>query len=97
MQHKRSPAAFGPYVHRKGGLYFALGTVRDSEGSGARVVYVGSSGAWDRPAAMFHDGRFTRPWKGLAARLGRVALRAVSAAAVACERRSQRKPGAAPQ
>lgn len=85
-QRRRSIAQnWGPYVHRKGGVYLALGAAQHSEDGGELVVYIGANGRlWARPAPMFHDGRFARPWRGLGARMARVAQRAggKSAAAV---------------
>lgn len=51
---------FGLYRHRKGSLYLAICTVKHSETGEAMVLYIGRTGIYVRPAAMFLDGRFTR-------------------------------------
>lgn len=81
---------FGPWRHRKGGVYVVLGRVRHSEDAGGErlVLYVGRSGVWVRPEGMFADGRFERPWTGLrtraacAWRAGRAAVTTRAAKAV---------------
>ena len=48
------------YRHKKGGYYVFLGTVIHTETQEKLALYVGRSGVWVRPYAMFFDGRFTR-------------------------------------
>lgn len=85
--------SIGPFVHRKGGLYFAVGPITHTESHERLVVYAGLSHAgplclrlWARPESMFCDGRFRRPWAGLGARLAGAAQRAAVVLGSAVER-----------
>jgi hypothetical protein len=52
---------FGFYRHKKGGLYFILGTFKHTEFENKYYVgYIGRSGWWVRPKIMFTDGRFEK-------------------------------------
>jgi len=48
------------YRHKKGGYYLFLGTVVHTETQEEFALYIGRSGVWVRPYAMFFDGRFVR-------------------------------------